>query len=102
MAEKIFVDEVEGFGPGEYRTVFHGNTDVAVVNVDNEYYALEDVCTHDGGVLTGGKIEGNEIQCPRHQARFAIKTGEVLAPPAFEDVETFETEIEDGKVFVYI
>lgn len=102
MADKIFVDEVQDFGEGEYRTVYKGNTDVAVFNVDGKYYAIEDVCTHDGGVLTGGEVDGEEVECPRHQARFNIKTGDALTPPAFEGVETFDTEVEDDKVYVHI
>lgn len=102
MADKIEVAETEDFSPGEYRTAFVRNKDVAVFNVDGEYYAIEDVCTHDSGQLTGGEVDGDEVVCPRHQARFAIKSGEALTPPAFEDVETFETVVEDGKVFVIV
>jgi 3-phenylpropionate/trans-cinnamate dioxygenase ferredoxin subunit len=102
MADKVFVDEVEEFGEGEYRTVFKGNTDIAVFNVEGQFYAIEDVCTHDGGVLTGGTVDGEEVECPRHQARFNIKTGEALTPPAFEDVDTFKTEVEDGQLYVYV
>lgn len=102
MAERIYVDEKADFDEGEYRTVYKGNTDVAVFNVAGEYYAIEDVCTHDGGVLTGGEVDGEEVECPRHQARFNIKSGEALTPPAFEGVETFETKVEDDKVYVYI
>jgi len=56
--------------------------------------AIEDVCTHDGGVLTGGAVKGDQIVCPRHGARFSIKTGAVLSPPAYEDVQTFPVRIE--------
>ncbi len=74
--------------------------DVAVFNLDGAYFAIEDVCTHDGGILTGGAVEGDVIVCPRHGARFSIRTGEVLAPPAYEDVATYPVRVEDGVVQV--
>jgi 3-phenylpropionate/trans-cinnamate dioxygenase ferredoxin subunit len=59
------------------------------------------VCTHDGTVLTSGNpIEGDEIVCPRHGARFCVKTGEALSPPAYEPTATFPVKVEDGKVYV--
>ncbi|HHZ88067.1 MAG TPA: ferredoxin, partial [Chromatiaceae bacterium] len=67
---------------------------------DGEYYAIEDVCTHDGDCLTGGEIDGDEVVCPRHGARFSIKTGEALTAPAYEAVETFPVKTEDGKIWV--
>ncbi|MBT6522881.1 MAG: Rieske 2Fe-2S domain-containing protein, partial [Methylococcales bacterium] len=63
-------------------------------------YALEDVCTHDGGDIASGQVEGDEIICPRHGARFCIKTGQVKSAPAYEDIESFPIRIEDGMVQV--
>lgn len=85
--------------PGEYRSVYDGDTPIAVFNLDGVLYALEDVCTHDGGELTGGVIEGNEIECPRHGARFNITSGAVLCPPAYEPVAKFPVKLEDGAVY---
>lgn len=85
--------------PGEYRNAWDRNTLIAVFNLDGELYAIEDVCTHDGGELTGGVVEGHEIECPRHGARFDIRTGAVLCPPAYEPVAKFPVRIEDGAVY---
>lgn len=85
---------------GTYCTVEVDGIDIAVFNVDGEYYAIEDVCSHDGGVLTGGSVKGDEIMCPRHGARFSIKTGAALSPPAYEPVDTFPVRVEDGMVQV--
>jgi 3-phenylpropionate/trans-cinnamate dioxygenase ferredoxin subunit len=60
----------------------------------------EDVCTHDGGKLTGGCIENDVIVCPRHGARFSIRTGEALSAPAYEPTATFPVRIENGMVQV--
>jgi len=81
---------------GEWRVVELDDIDVAVFNIDGEYFAIEDTCTHDGGCLTGGRIEGNIIECPRHGAQFNIKTGTVLSPPAYEDLQTFAVRLNNG------
>ena len=73
---------------------------IAVFNLGGQIYAIEDVCTHDGGVLTGGPIEGDQIVCPRHGARFCIRNGEALTPPAYEPVATFPVRVENGEVQV--
>ncbi len=85
--------------PGEYRVVYDGDTPIAVFNLDGDLYAIEDICTHDGGELTGGIIEGHEIECPRHGARFDIRTGAVLCPPAYEPTASFPVREEDGVIF---
>lgn len=74
--------------------------DVAVIRIGDAYYAIEDVCTHDGGTLTGGCIKDEEIVCPRHGARFSIKTGKALSAPAYEPTATFPVRIQEGIVQV--
>ena len=100
MSEWIDVAGASEIPPGTWRTVDIDGTDVAVFNLDGAWYAIEDVCTHDGGILTGGEVEDDVIVCPRHGARFSIRTGEVLAPPAYEDVPTFPVRVEAGIVQV--
>jgi 3-phenylpropionate/trans-cinnamate dioxygenase ferredoxin subunit len=73
---------------------------VAVFNVNGDYYAIDDACTHDGGSLSGGEVQGEEVVCPRHGARFNIRTGAVTAPPAYEGVHAFPVRVEDGQVLV--
>lgn len=84
--------------PGEWKTVDVAGRLVAVFNLDGEFFAIEDVCTHDGGELTGGEIEDGCIACPRHGARFDIRTGAVLSPPAYEDVLTFPVRVHQGRI----
>ena len=85
---------------GETRSLAVGRRMVAVARSGGEFFAIEDVCTHDGAELTGGTIEGAEIICPRHGARFCLRTGAALTPPAYEPVRVFETKIEDGRLWV--
>ena len=100
MSDWISVCRAEDLTPGSHRLVELDGAQVAVFNLDGQYYAIEDVCTHDGGVLTGGAVEGDQIVCPRHGARFSIRTGEALAPPAFEPTAVFPVRIQDGHVQV--
>ena len=99
MSEWIRVCATAELLPGEYHSVYAGDTPIAVFNLDGELYAIEDVCTHDGGELTGGIIEGNQIECPRHGARFDIRSGAVLCPPAYEPIAKFPVRVEDGAVY---
>jgi 3-phenylpropionate/trans-cinnamate dioxygenase ferredoxin subunit len=85
---------------GEAISIPVGRRMIAVVRSGAEYFAIEDVCTHDGAELTGGDVEGAEIICPRHGARFCLRTGQALSPPAYEPVRVFETKISDGRLWV--
>jgi 3-phenylpropionate/trans-cinnamate dioxygenase ferredoxin subunit len=100
MSDWQDVASVEAIPPGSHQVVDVDGAQVAVFNLDGQFYAVEDVCTHDGGTLTGGAVEGEQIVCPRHGARFSIKTGAVLAPPAYEPIHSFPVRIEAGRVQV--
>lgn len=67
---------------------------IAVYRLDGAYYAIEDICTHDGGPLAEGDVEDGEVICPRHGARFDIKTGAVRRMPAVTPVESYPVRVE--------
>ena len=100
MAQWVDVAPAAELSPGSWRTVDVDGTQIAVFNVNGQYHAIEDVCTHDGGILTGGSVEGAQIVCPRHGARFSIISGDALSPPAYEPVPTFPVRVEQGVVQV--
>ena len=100
MSDWVDVCPASSLEPGTYKVVEVDDVEVAVFNVDGEFHAIEDICTHDYETLTGGCIEGHEIICPRHGARFNIKTGEALTPPAYEPVATLPVRVENGMVQV--
>jgi 3-phenylpropionate/trans-cinnamate dioxygenase ferredoxin subunit len=85
--------------PGEFKIAWDGDTAIAVFNIDGDLYAIEDVCTHDGGELAGGEIHGFEVECPRHGARFDLRTGAALCPPAYEPTATFAVKVENAQVY---
>lgn len=86
--------------PGGFKEVRLDDRTIAIFHLDDGYYAIEDVCTHDGGPLAEGILEGNVIECPRHGARFDVKTGAVLSLPAVTPVPTFEVRISGDEVQV--
>ena len=90
----------ENLRDGDAISIPVGRRMIAVVRSGDSYFAIEDICTHDGAQLTGGAVEGAEIICPRHGARFCLRTGEALSPPAYEPVRVFATKIEGGRLWV--
>jgi 3-phenylpropionate/trans-cinnamate dioxygenase ferredoxin subunit len=90
----------EELAPGSRRVIDMGGVAVAVFNLGGEFFAIQDICPHDGGELANGELEGEVIICPRHGARFSIRTGAVLGPPAYEDVRTYSVQVFEGKVQV--
>ena len=103
MAE-LTVGRVEEIPPGEVKIVRAGELAIGVYNLNGEYYAIEDRCSHDDGPLAEGDFEPDEgvAICPRHGSRFDIRTGRPLTLPAYVPVETFEVRVEDGVVKVVV
>jgi 3-phenylpropionate/trans-cinnamate dioxygenase ferredoxin subunit len=100
MSDWVAVAKVGEIAPGQWRTLDVDGAQIVVFNLSGKYFAIEDVCTHDGGQLTGGTLEGDQIVCPRHGARFCIRTGEALTAPAYEPVATLPVRVENGEVQV--
>lgn len=96
----IAVAPASSIAIGDYAQVEIDGSLVAVFNVDGTFYAIDDLCTHDGGELAGGAMDGDVVICPRHGARFCLRTGAALTPPACEPVRTYETRVTDGTVEV--
>lgn len=101
MSEWTDAGPAAAIAPGEWVVVDVDGVEVAVFNVEGKFYAIENVCTHDYGELAGaGCLQGVQVICPRHGARFDLRTGAALTAPAYEAVATLQTRIEDGRVQV--
>ncbi len=83
---------------GEHRVYEVRGRFIAVYQVAGTLYAIEDLCTHDGNPLSDGPVEGLEVICPRHGARFCLRTGVALSPPAYEPVTTFAVRIHNQRL----
>ena len=79
-----------------------GGQTIAIFDLGGNYYAIENTCPHRGGPLAEGKMDGEEVICPWHGARFNIKTGAVLAPPASQGVKSFPVRVTGDDVEVEI
>jgi 3-phenylpropionate/trans-cinnamate dioxygenase ferredoxin component len=85
---------------GKAIVVEAGDQRLALCNVDGSIYAIDDVCTHDGGPLGEGELIGDQIECPRHGARFDVRSGRVTRMPAVRPVKTYTLEEEGGDLYV--
>ncbi|GAB4358321.1 MAG: non-heme iron oxygenase ferredoxin subunit [Gammaproteobacteria bacterium] len=100
MDRWITVASVESFDTKPLQTMEYEGRSIAVIRIDDAYYAVDNICTHDDELMEEEDLEGDELVCPRHGARFCVRTGKVTAPPAFEDLTTYPTKTEDGVVKV--
>jgi 3-phenylpropionate/trans-cinnamate dioxygenase ferredoxin subunit len=83
---------------GERIFVEIGENYLVVFNIGGQFFAIEDVCTHDDGPLGDGELEGYQVACPRHGARFDVRTGKALTFPAVEDISAYPIRIVGGKI----
>jgi len=100
MAEFVRVAEVSDCADPSSQLVEVDGEMVALFCVGGQFYALDDVCTHDGGPLAGGELTDHKIACPRHGAKFDIRTGAALSMPAVRGTQSHDVKVEDGGVWV--
>jgi len=98
MARYLTVGKTSDIAPGTVRVFDVCGQTVAVANVDGQFYAFADVCTHDGGPVAEGELDGCVIECPRHGARFDITTGAVLSMPAVVDLPVYDLIVEGDDI----
>lgn len=91
--EYVTVASVKEFGEGERFFFEIGHLSIAIFNLGGEYYAIEDLCSHDDGPVAEGELDGVEIVCPRHGARFNLETGEALTLPAVVDIPNYPVRV---------
>jgi 3-phenylpropionate/trans-cinnamate dioxygenase ferredoxin component len=94
------VANVADIAPGTTRRVVVDGQEILICNVDGRFFAIEDVCTHDGAPLDQGDLNGKCIVCPRHGAMFDVQTGEALSLPAVLPLSTYAVELKDGEILV--
>ena len=86
--------------PGEVCVFDLDGESIAIANVEGRFFALDNVCTHDGGPLGEGALFGDQVECPRHGARFDVATGQARVLPAVLPVRTYPVRVADGEVEV--
>lgn len=100
MGEFVTIAKKGDIPSGEVRVYSVNGKELAVAHVDGAFYAIDDVCTHDGGPLGEGYVEDTQIECPRHGARFELKTGKAVTLPAVMPVNSYPVRVEGDDVQV--
>lgn len=102
MSKFVLAAHTSEIEPGEAISFETDDYIIAVFNVDGEFYAIEDNCTHSNAPLSQGEVMDCVVVCPYHAAEFDLKTGEVLCRPATEPVRTFNVKVEGDSIMVDI
>src|SRR5262249_11996697 len=89
----VKVAKTDDVGPGQSKLVDVSGKQIALFNIKGEYFAIDNMCTHEEASLAEGEVIGHEVTCPLHGARFAIRTGQVLGPPAYDDVTCYSVRV---------
>ena len=100
MADCVKVGKTNEIEPGQARLVDVQGKSIALFNVDGTFFALDNTCTHRGGPLAEGEISGHEVTCPWHGATFAVRTGQVVGPPAQQAVARYGVRVTERDIEV--
>ena len=100
MTNFVRVASTTDLAPGEMMLVELKNELICLANVNGEYYAICDDCSHVGGALSDGELEGFVVTCPMHAGQFDVRTGKVVRRPPREDIATFAVKVEGEDIFV--
>jgi nitrite reductase/ring-hydroxylating ferredoxin subunit len=102
MVEMIKIANTEDVQEGSAIAVEVAGEKIALFNVEGSYYAIDDTCTHRGGPLCEGEVEGTEVTCPWHGATFDLTNGSVLSPPAPDGVASYKVVVEENEIKIEI
>ncbi len=100
MADFVKVAELDDLEDGELMAVEVDGEPVCLAKVDGSVYAFSGTCTHIGGPLEEGELEGIVLTCPWHGAQYDVSTGKVLRGPARQDIQTYAVRVEGASILV--
>ncbi len=100
MSEFVAVAKTSEIEEGKVKVVRVGDAPVGVTKVEGEFFAFADVCTHDDGPVAEGELDEYIIECPRHGAKFDIRTGKVRQLPAVVPIPVYDVKVQDEEVLV--
>ena len=96
----VKVADTKDIQPSHMKEVQVDGENICVVNVEGKYYAIGNICTHEGGPLADGTLEGYEVECPWHGSKFDVRTGEVKNPPASEPEPAYEVKVDGNNILI--
>lgn len=96
----VKVAQTEELSPGQMKLIELGDERILLVNVEGEFHAIDDICTHAYASLSEGDIIGEEVECPLHGSAFSVKTGEAISPPADEALQRYQVRVEGSDILI--
>ena len=102
MVNLFEVAKIGDLEPGEGKLIELEDKEIALFNCNGVYYAIDNECTHVGGPLCEGEIEGDKVICPWHGAEYDLKTGEVLSPPAQHSVKSYKVIVQGDSIKIEV
>lgn len=102
MTDFIKVAKVSDIAPGTVKKIDVNGEQIAVANLNGQFFAINDLCTHKQCSLSGGSIDGQNIVCPCHGGQFDLKTGEAKTPPATTNTKTYEIKVENDEIWIKV
>ena len=100
--EYVEIAPLADLPPGERLFVEVGGKQIVIFNIAGQLFAIGDVCSHDNGPLGDGELDGDEVICPRHGARFDIRSGKTMGLPAVVDIPAYPVRVRAGKIEIGI
>ena len=98
MAGSTVVAKTSEIQAGSSKLIEISGKRIALFNVDGKFYAIDDTCTHRGGPLSEGELNGDQVTCPWHHATFDVKTGQATGPPAQKGVQAYKVQVEGADI----
>ena len=98
MADYVKVATNDELAPGQGKVVEVQGKEIALFNVGGAYFAIDNMCTHEEASLADGEISGFEVTCPLHGAKFDVRSGQVVGPPAYDDVTSYSVRVSGADV----
>ncbi|MEO9363666.1 MAG: non-heme iron oxygenase ferredoxin subunit [Nitrososphaera sp.] len=99
-SDYVKVADTKDIQPSQMKVVEVAGESICIVNVNGEYYAIGNVCTHEGGPLNEGTLEAYEVECPWHGSKFDVRTGEVTNSPADVPVPSHEVKVDGSSILI--
>src|SRR5918911_3870978 len=96
----VKVADTKDILPSQMKEVEVNGENICVANVEGKFYAIGSFCTHEGGPLADGTLEGYEVECPWHNSKFDVRTGEVISPPASEPEPAYEVKVDGNNILI--
>ena len=100
MRDFVKVADTKDIPPSKMKEVQVDGENICVANIEGKYYAIGSICTHEGGPLADGTLEGYEVECPWHGSKFDVRTGEVTSPPASEPEPAYEVKVDGNNILI--